>query len=50
MKVLIDDFALRYPGIQSVEHVYLYAVNGADDATRRTYLEKARTLGRTFAD
>jgi NAD(P)H dehydrogenase (quinone) len=48
MKVLIDDYALLYPGVQSVEHVYFYAVHGADDATRQAYLEKAYSLGRTF--
>jgi NAD(P)H dehydrogenase (quinone) len=49
MKKLIDDFALSYPGIQKVEHVYFYAVNGADDATRLGYLERAYSLGKEFA-
>jgi len=48
MKVLIDDFCLRYPGIQNVEHVYFHAVHGADDATRQGYLERAYSLGKTF--
>ena len=48
MKTLIDDYTLSYPGIASVEHVYFYAVHGADDATRRGYLEKAHALGRNF--
>ena len=48
MKISIDDFALRFPGVESVEHVYFYAVHGADDATRQTYLEKAYSLGRSF--
>lgn len=48
MTVLIDEFAMRYPGIQRVEHEYFYAVYGADDATRRRYLERAYTLGREF--
>jgi len=48
MKVLIDEFGFRYPGIKTVEHVYFYAVHGADDATRRRYLEKAYALGREF--
>lgn len=50
MKTLIDDYTLSYPGIASVEHVYFYAVHGADDATRRAYLEKAYVLGRDFGD
>jgi NAD(P)H dehydrogenase (quinone) len=48
MKISIDDFALRYPGVQNIEHVYFYAVHGADNAMRRSYLDKAYSLGRTF--
>jgi NAD(P)H dehydrogenase (quinone) len=48
MKVSIDDFALRYPGVEKVEHVYFYAVHGADDATRRAYLNRAYSLGNGF--
>jgi NAD(P)H dehydrogenase (quinone) len=48
MKISIDDFALRYPGVQSVEHAYFHAVHGADDATRQAYLERAYSLGRGF--
>jgi NAD(P)H dehydrogenase (quinone) len=48
MKVSIDDFALRFPGVKSVEHVYFYAVHGVDDATRKSYLDKAYFLGRYF--
>ncbi len=48
MRVLIDDFALHYPGIQTVEHVYFYAVQGADDPTRQGYLDRAYELGFRF--
>ncbi len=48
MKVLIDEYALRYPGIKRVEHEYFHAVNSADDATRRAYLDRAYQLGREF--
>lgn len=48
MKVAIDDFALRYPGVEKVDHEYFYAVNGADDATRKTYLDRAYSLGKNF--
>jgi NAD(P)H dehydrogenase (quinone) len=48
MKVLIDQWAFTYPGIKNVEHAYFYAVHGADDATRRRYLERAHELGREF--
>jgi len=46
MKMLIDEYALRYPGIKRVEHEYFHAVPGADDATRRAYLDRAYLLGR----
>lgn len=48
MSVLIDEFSLRYPGIKRVQHEYFYAIYGADDATRRQYLERAYALGRDF--
>ena len=48
MRMVIDVFTLTYPGIRHVEHEYFYAVHGADDATRRSHLERAYTLGRDF--
>lgn len=48
MKLLVDEYALRYPGIKRVEHEFFHAVNGADDATRRAYLDRAYRLGREF--
>jgi NAD(P)H dehydrogenase (quinone) len=48
MKVLIDDYMFRYPGIEAVEHKYFYAVHGADIATRKAWLEEAYQLGRSF--
>jgi NAD(P)H dehydrogenase (quinone) len=49
MKVLIDDFALHYPGIETIQHEYFYAVHGADLAARHAYLERAFIIGREFA-
>jgi NAD(P)H dehydrogenase (quinone) len=49
MKTLMDDFALRYPGVKNVEHVYFHAVPVVDAATRQGYLERAYRLGRDFA-
>jgi NAD(P)H dehydrogenase (quinone) len=49
IKTLIDEFALVYPGIEAVEHVYFHAVHGADDKTRASYLERAYALGKNFA-
>lgn len=48
MKVLIDEYALRFPGIQRVEHEYFHAVHGADEAARSAYLARAYRLGREF--
>lgn len=45
---VIDEYTLTYPGIKKVEHELFYAVHGADDDTRRGYLERARGLGRHF--
>ena len=45
---LMDDWGLRYPGIQNVEHVYFYSVYGASDEARRAYLERAYQLGLKF--
>jgi NAD(P)H dehydrogenase (quinone) len=47
---IIDDWGLRYPGINKVEHVYFYGVPVADAETRRGYLERAYKLGKEFAE
>lgn len=44
----MDDWCLRFPGIQDVQHVCFYAVHGADEATLRRYLETAYRLGKEF--
>lgn len=49
MKSLIDEFTLRYPGIRTVEHVYYYAVNMADEKTLQGYSGRAYLLGNEFA-
>ena len=48
MRMVIDEFTLTYPGIKHVEHEYFYAVHGADDETRRGYLDRAYALGKAF--
>ena len=50
MRTLIDEFALQYPGIKSVQHEYFYAVNMADKPTLEGYLERAYQLGKEFSD
>ena len=48
IRVLVDEFALQYPGIKHVEREYFYAVHDADSAKLRRYLERAYQLGREF--
>ncbi len=49
MRKLIDEFALHYPGIRSVEHEYFYAVNLADRKILEGYLKRAYQLGKEFS-
>lgn len=49
MRKLIDEFALQFPGIRTVEHQYFYAVNMAEAGTLQGYLERAYRLGRDFS-
>ena len=46
--MLVDEFAMRYPGIKQVEREYFYAVHDADAAKLSRYLERAYQLGREF--
>jgi NAD(P)H dehydrogenase (quinone) len=48
MHVLIDQFALQYPGIRRVEREFFYAVHDGDTAKLKCYLDRAYTLGREF--
>jgi len=45
---VVDDWHLRYPGIQEVDHVYFWAVAAVDDQTRKQYLDDAYRLGKEF--
>jgi NAD(P)H dehydrogenase (quinone) len=49
MRRILDDWGLRYPGVQQVEHIYFYRAAVADPETIRGYLTRARQLGRDFA-
>jgi NAD(P)H dehydrogenase (quinone) len=50
LRVVVDDFGLRYPGVKRVEHVYFYRVGVVDDDARRAYLKRAFDLGKAFAE
>lgn len=45
-----DEWCFKYPGAQSVEHVYFYATRAVDVEAREEYLRKAFRLGRDFAE
>ena len=48
MRITIDEWGLKYPGIPQVDHVYFPAVYGVDDETRKGWLEDAYRLGKEF--
>lgn len=56
MEKIMADYALRFPGVQQVEHVFLYqvlafdVVNNTDLAIdlRKRYLELVYRLGKEF--
>jgi NAD(P)H dehydrogenase (quinone) len=45
---IIDDWSLRYPGIQDVEHVYFYTATAAPPERIKAYLKQAYQLGKDF--
>lgn len=45
---ITDDWGLKYPGVQEVEHVYFYAPRAVGPQARQQYLERAYRLGREF--
>jgi NAD(P)H dehydrogenase (quinone) len=50
MSRIIDDWGLRYPGVDNVEHVCCYEVAIADRHRLDDYLRRSYELGRDFAD
>jgi len=48
MEKIMVEYALKYPGISNVEHIFLYQVPTVSDETRKEYLELAYRLGREF--
>jgi len=41
MEKTIDDWSLKYPGIESVDHVYFHSILSASAETRKKYLEQS---------
>jgi NAD(P)H dehydrogenase (quinone) len=46
MKKTIDDWSLKYPGIQNVDHIYFHSILSASPGTRKKYLETAYLTGK----
>lgn len=45
---ILDEWTFTNTGIAKVDHVFLYAVNSVDQATRQIYLQVALRLGQAF--
>lgn len=46
MEKTIDDWSLKYPGIENVDHIYFHAILSASPETRKKYLEIAYLKGK----
>ncbi|HOW24486.1 MAG TPA: NAD(P)H-dependent oxidoreductase [Bacteroidales bacterium] len=48
MEKTIDDWSLKYPGVESVDHIYFHSILSVSDETRKKYLEIAYLKGRNL--
>ena len=46
MEKTIDDWSLKYPGIENVDHIYFHAILSVSTETREKYLEIAYLKGK----
>jgi NAD(P)H dehydrogenase (quinone) len=46
MEKTIDDWSLKYPGIETVDHVYFHSILSVSAETRKKYLEMAYLKGK----
>jgi len=46
MEKTIDDWSLKYPGIENVDHIYFHAILSVSNETREKYLEIAYLKGK----
>lgn len=46
MGKIIDDWSLKYPGIESVEHLYFHSILAVSPVVRKKYLEQAYFKGK----
>ena len=48
MEKIIDNWSLKYPGIQIVDHIYFHSILAVDNDTRKKYLEIAYLKGKNL--
>jgi NAD(P)H dehydrogenase (quinone) len=48
MEKTIDDWSLKYPGIENVDHIYFHSILSVSDETRKKYLEIAYLKGKNL--
>jgi NAD(P)H dehydrogenase (quinone) len=46
MEKTIDDWSLKYPGIETVDHIYFHSILSVSPETRKKYLETAYLKGK----
>jgi NAD(P)H dehydrogenase (quinone) len=46
MEKIIDDWSLKYPGIEQVDHIYFHSILSVSPETRKKYLEIAYLKGK----
>jgi NAD(P)H dehydrogenase (quinone) len=49
MEKTIDEWSLRYPGIEKVDHIYFHSILAVPDETRKKYLEIAYHKGKELS-
>jgi len=50
MEKTIDDWSLKYPGIENVDHLYFHSILSVSAEIRRKYLEIAYLKGKNLSD
>jgi putative NADPH-quinone reductase len=48
MEKIIDNWSLKYPGIEKVDHIYFHSILSVSAETRKKYLEVAYTKGKNL--
>jgi len=48
MERTIDDWSLKYPGVENVDHIYFHSILSVSAETRRKYLEVAFAKGKNL--